>query len=179
MYSPFTLTLLAAALAAPPAMALQTGVPHPGLWFEANVGQAQTPVQFLARGAGATLFLLRGGEAHLRTPQAGLRMRLAGAASPAGRAIDPLPGRIHYLTGSDPKRWRTDVPTYSTIRFDSVYPGIDIVYHGSDRLEYDFIVAPEADPGIIMLEFTGTVLSSLRAISSSATVPNERGDGIG
>src|SRR5262249_42745719 len=52
--------------------------------------------------------------------------------------------------------WRTNVPTYGKVRYDAVYPGIDLVYYGNGRqLEYDFAVAPGADPGVIELDFEG------------------------
>ena len=86
-----------------------------------------------------------------------LRMRLAGAnatARPEGR--DELRGKVNYFIGSDPKQWRSGVSTYAKVRYQGVYPGIDLVYYGNQReLEYDFIVAPTADPGAIALTFDG------------------------
>lgn len=60
---------------------------------------------------------------------------------------DLLPGKSHYLVGKDPSRWRKNVPHYGKVRYRDVYPGIDLVYYGREgRLEYDWIVAPGADP---------------------------------
>jgi hypothetical protein len=37
-----------------------------------------------------------------------------------------------------------------------IYPGVDLVYYGTPRrLEYDFVVAPGADPDQIALAFDG------------------------
>jgi len=60
--------------------------------------------------------------------------------------------------GNDPKRWRTNVPQYARVRYEEIYPGIDLVYYGNQegRVEHDFIVAPGVDPGIITLAFQGT-----------------------
>ncbi|MGH8010613.1 MAG: hypothetical protein ACREQ3_26775, partial [Candidatus Binatia bacterium] len=53
-------------------------------------------------------------------------------------------------------QWRTDIPTYAKVKYQSVYPGIDLVYYGNQRrLEYDFIVAPGADPTVIRLAVDG------------------------
>src|SRR2546427_8518110 len=111
------------------------------LQFEQNQGQTDKSVRFLARGPGYGLYLT-GNEAVLAlgkpTPLA-LRMRLVGAA-PAPRVIglDELPGKANYFTGSDPAKWRTNVPTYAKVRYEQVYPGIDLVYYGNQRqLEYD------------------------------------------
>ena len=65
--------------------------------------------------------------------------------------VDLLPGKSNYLTGSDPAKWHTDIPTYAKVRYPDVYPGIDLVYYGNQegRLEHDFVVAPGADPNQI------------------------------
>jgi hypothetical protein len=72
--------------------------------------------------------------------QDSLRMRLLGA-NPAPRlvALDQLPGKSNYLIGRDPAKWRTNVPNYAKVKYQDVYPGVDLVYYGNQgRLEYDF-----------------------------------------
>jgi hypothetical protein len=90
-------------------------------------------------------------------PSTVLRMNLVGAnraAAVAGQ--NELEGRVNYLIGSDPAKWRTDVPTFGRVRYAEVYPGIDVIYYGNQRrLEYDFVVAPGRDARAIALEFTG------------------------
>ncbi len=131
------------------------------LSFEANTGQTDAQVRFLARGPGYTLFLT-GNEAVLSLPAAGraaadrfLRMRMMGAnANAVARGGEELPGSTNYLIGNDPKQWRTNVPSYARVTYAGVYPGVDLVYYGnqSGQLEYDFVVAPGADPSPIALE---------------------------
>ena len=131
------------------------------LSFEANQGQTDERVQFLARGDGYSLFLtptesvlaLRGPAAPGRV----LRMELLGGdpTTPA-TGLDELPGKSHYFVGNDPTQWRTNVPNYGKVRFAGVYPGVDLVYYGNQRqLEYDFVVAPGGDPSAIRLGFAG------------------------
>lgn len=126
--------------------------------FEPNLGQTDPRVRFVSRGPGRVLFLTPS-EAVLALggPERVLRMQLVGAnPSPAAEGREPLPGRSHYYRGSDPASWRTDVPRYARVQYREVYPGVDLVFHGSGRhLEYDFIVAPSADPGGIALRLTG------------------------
>jgi hypothetical protein len=85
------------------------------------------------------------------------RMQLAGVGGntePVGE--EQLPGTVNYFIGSDPAKWRTKVPTYAKVRYPSIYPGIDLVYYGNQRqLEFDFVVAPHADPRAIRLLFSG------------------------
>lgn len=90
-------------------------------------------------------------------PPAVLRLSLVGA-NPAAliRGEAPLLGTINYLRGRDPAAWRTGLSTYAKVRYESVYPGIDLVYYGNQgELEYDLIVAPGANPKVIALTFDG------------------------
>jgi hypothetical protein len=84
-------------------------------------------------------------------------MKLLGANRLARHhASDLQPGRSNYFLG-DRSRWRTDVPHYGRIEYEDVFPGITAVYHGTTQaLEYDFVVAPGAEPGKIRLSFDGT-----------------------
>jgi hypothetical protein len=134
--------------------------------FEANDGQTDSKVKFLSRGVGYGLFLTQS-EAVLSLQkessrgdngaQSTVRMKLIGA-DPASQmeGLDMLPGRSNYILGSDAKRWRRNVMSFAKVRYRSVYPGIDLIYYGNQRqLEYDFVVAPGADPNMIRLGFTG------------------------
>ena len=69
---------------------------------------------------------------------------------------NPLPGKINYFIGNDPSKWHTDIPSYGAVRYKGVYPGVDAVFYGNQqRLEYDFVVAPGADPKAIALNIEG------------------------
>jgi Beta-propeller repeat len=87
-------------------------------------------------------------------PPTTVRMNLVGANPKAPMVgLRELPGKVNYFVGNDPKKWRTNVSTYAKVRYKDVYPGIDLVYHGDQgQLEYDFVVAPGADPRAITLE---------------------------
>jgi len=82
-----------------------------------------------------------------------LRMKLLGAnQSTAILGTDELAARSNYFTGNDPAQWHTDVPNFARVKYESVYPGVDLVFYGNQRqLEYDFILAPGADPSAIRL----------------------------
>src|SRR5216683_2256933 len=86
-----------------------------------------------------------------------LRMQLV-RANPAARSwgLDDLPGKSNYFLGNDPQNWRTNVPTNAKVRYQGVYRGVYLVYYGNQQqLEYDFIVAPSADPRTIRLAIAG------------------------
>jgi hypothetical protein len=136
------------------------------LSFEPNVGQADKAVRFLARGAGYSV-LLADNETMLEP--AGIRMRLVNAnphATPIG--VDELRGKTNYLKGNDPSKWRTNMSTFGRVKYDEVYPGVDLAYYGRDgELEFDFIVKPGADPRAIRMRFEGM---------SHISIDSEHGD---
>ena len=140
------------------------GVPHGygnlPLQFQRNPGQAPSEAQFIARVQGSGLFLNAEGFT-LMTRQAStthaLRVRLEGARPGLqGEGLDRQ-GDTQFYSGHS-RRQLAGIPTYGRVQYHEVYPGVDIVYYGSQgRLEYDFAVAPGADPGMIHLTFAGAV----------------------
>ena len=129
--------------------------------FEPNQGQSDPQVTFLAHGNGYGLYLTSN-EAVLALPPQGqtrpiVEMQFAGAnsvASVAGTA--QLPGHSNYFIGNDPSRWRRNVPQFSRVQYRNLYSGIDLDFYGKQgRLEYDFEVAPGANPNQIVLNFKG------------------------
>ncbi|HLJ50590.1 MAG TPA: SBBP repeat-containing protein [Bryobacteraceae bacterium] len=135
--------------------------PHIPVRFEPNLGQANPNVLFLSRDDGFQVFLLRSEIDFFLTDSKGatraMRMKLGATATP--ERVTPeerLPGYSNYFIGSDPKAWHSDVPQYGKVRYRSLYPGIDMVYYSREaRLEYDFVVAPQADPSRIHLQYDG------------------------
>src|SRR5437870_3644449 len=133
------------------------------LSFEANQGQTDPQVKFLARGRGYTLFLspdeavfvLRKAKAEaqgenssplmrntsrLMAERVGdyeqtiLRMKLAGAnPAPEVVGVGELPGKSNYFVGNDPKKWRANLPTYAKVEYRRIYPGVNLVYYGNQR----------------------------------------------
>jgi len=154
------------------------------LHFEGNEGQADPRIKFLSHGRGFGLFLTsteallslskQNGPAstkdavstseqscNRKDPYSAphvIRMRVIGAHRNArASGEDELSGKINYLIGDDPSRWRTDISTYARVNYTGIYRGIDLVYHGDQgHLEYDFVVAPKANPHRIRLSFAGS-----------------------
>jgi hypothetical protein len=155
------------------------------LGFEINEGQTGADVKFVSRGRGYSVFLTgteavialkkstpqapdildkrrsphrRSGPEKTRDPGESkvVHMQLAGANS-SRRVVgmDELPGKVNYIIGNDPAKWRANIPTYAKVKYENVYPGVDLVYYGNQgQLEYDFVVAPGVDPHVIQLSFT-------------------------
>src|SRR5262245_44110924 len=144
--------------------------------FEANKGQTDAHVKFSARGAGYAVFLtgdetvlqLRKGKS--KSGETGeeqtavpsdeavvLRMKLADS-DPSGQVsgIGKLQTTSNYFIGNDPTAWRRGIANYSKVKYESVYPGIDLIWYGNQHLlEHDFLIAPGSDPSRIKLSFSG------------------------
>jgi len=133
------------------------------LSFEANQGQVDNQVRYLARGQGYTLFLTsQAAVLGLRKEGVGkptkwVRLVLQGAATaPEIAGEQMLPGESHYFVGNDPSQWRTKIPTFSRVRYQQVYPGVDLIYYGRQgRLENDFEVNAGTDPDMISWHVEG------------------------
>jgi len=142
------------------------------LSFVANYGQADKKVKFISRGSGYSLALapttFTFAVAEPRNKNA-VRSRasvlqanlLDGNAAAKLTGLERLPTRTNYFIGNDPRKWKTNVPNYAKVKYSAVYPGVDLVFYGSQNLlEYDFTVSPGTDPGVIALGFDG--ISDLR-----------------
>jgi uncharacterized repeat protein (TIGR01451 family) len=144
------------------------------LLFEANEGQTDARVKFIARGKsyrlaltahGATVDFARPVAQRAENPQSRpqpsqnsrIRMNLEGAnPEPKITGIEPLEAKTNYYLGNVPKAWHTDVATFGKVRYEKIYPGIDMVFYGNQgQLEYDLIVAPRAESKAIRLSFEG------------------------
>ena len=141
------------------------------LSFEANQGQVDEQVKYLARGQGYSLFLtpgaavlgLRSEGGDKRTQWVSLILR--GAAASAISGEQQLAGRNNYFVGSDPAQWRTNIPTFARVRYQQVYPGVDLIYYGRQgRLENDFEVNPGVNPKVISWRLEG--VANVRVDSS-------------
>jgi hypothetical protein len=159
--------------------------------FQLNEGQTAPQVDFLSQGSGYTLFLTPTesvlslqaptpapavpgalqapapaayvAAADQATTDSVVSMQLVGAsATPQVVGLDQLPGVSNYFIGNDPSQWHTDIPNYAQVDEQGVYPGVDLVYYGNQQqLEYNFTVAPGADPAVIRTTFTGAESATL------------------
>jgi hypothetical protein len=123
------------------------------LRFEPNLGQFRGHARFAARTArGAVLFTEDGFEI-----DSGVRVVFRGASRhPVITAEEPAATRLNYFIGKDARKWRANVGAFDRLRYHGLWPGIDVVFHGSERnLEYDFVVQPGADPWLARIGFRG------------------------
>ncbi len=132
------------------------------LRFEANLGQMNPDVRYAARSGGFLLLLTSQGPS-FRIPGSGrLDVSLVDSNhSPQMEALGRQSARIDSYVGPR-SHWRSNIPSYSRVRYRSVYPGVDVDYYGNQgQLEYDFVLAPGADPSRIRMKFGSEATLSL------------------
>jgi pimeloyl-ACP methyl ester carboxylesterase len=152
--------------------------------FEENKGQAGSGVKFLSRSRNYNLFLNADGsvlqfrdtecEAKRKLDKDSRGKTMISASKPckiyrlgmkmlgingeaAIQGTDELIAKSNYIIGNDSSKWQTGITNFQGVFYRGVYDGIDLVFRGAEqKLEYDFHVAPGADPNLIRLEFDGT-----------------------
>ena len=127
------------------------------LTFESNQGQTDARVKFLARVLGYTLFVTSDEAIFAARNGSVERMKLIGKKRTMRmEPLDRQPDSSNYFIGNDPSKWRTNIPNYTRMALRGVYPGIDLIFYGNQgRLEYDWVVAPGADPKQIRVQLVG------------------------
>ncbi|MBA3532295.1 MAG: SBBP repeat-containing protein [Ardenticatenales bacterium] len=140
-----------------------------------NAGHTHADVRFTTDALGGTIFFAgrevvlslpvrpgqpSGSAALVEHPQPParhvVRQRFEGTHQPTIQGTDELPGRAHVLQGADSASWQRNLPTYGTLRYPDLYPGIELRYSGSDgALKSTYTIAPGADPTQIRWRYAG------------------------
>src|ERR1017187_86259 len=130
------------------------------LVFERGLG----PHEYVSRGPNGSLHLTQGGVEFAAKDQPVVRLALSGSKPVEPEGSDLQASVSNYYLGQDSAKWRTGVAHYGQVRYLAVYPGIDLVFHGSERsVEFDFVVAAGADPARIRMRFEGVKKLHLNA----------------
>ena len=137
------------------------------LGFVENGGQMAEEARFFGRLGGMGVFFTEG-----KMVLQGRQMVDPGQDAPAGVNLflsfegasekvrlegrQELPGKVNFLKGKDPAKWATGLRTFASLCYSGLYDGIDLVaYENADRLEYDLVLLPGADPSRISLKCEG------------------------
>ncbi len=146
-------------------VAVMTNVASLPFSFIPNTGQiADRNISFTVKGSGSTLYFTPGEVIIDNVKNSGIngssgliRQSFPGAnPAPVISGIDELPGKVNYFLGRDPSGWRSDLPTYGSVMYYNLYPGIDLRYFGNEGyLKREFYIAPGVDPGRIAFRYDG------------------------
>jgi Beta-propeller repeat len=121
-----------------------------GAGFEVNRGQFPRDVLFADHRASAITYFTPSGPLVVDGGRV-MRLRFEG-----GRRTFAVHGEgasaavTNYFVGNDPSRWRRNVPSVATVRYDDVWPGVDVRFrHADGELEYDLLL----DAGVTRTSF--------------------------
>src|ERR1051326_7081184 len=145
------------------------------LYFVENRGQVDSRAVYYLHGKDKALYFTSTGIAFVLSPRAKeksemlvraayentppepwlLKLDFLNAAPTRPSAEEQTPAIVSYLKGPR-ERWKAGLRSYAKIVYADLWPGIDLVYSGtSDRLKYEFVVKPGADPRQIRLAYSG------------------------
>ncbi len=132
--------------------------------FEQNAGQSAPDTLFSARDARGTLEITTSGARAVlvRRDRDGnvssdsVALLFPGANWKIVEGLDKQSSTTNLIQGNRPDKWISGVPHFGAVRVKQAYPGIDIVFHSRNGLvEFDFEVAPGADPARARFSFPG------------------------
>ncbi len=157
--------LSATAKPADPAQRVKASLGSRPLTFEVNKGQADPQVKYIGRAAHYTIMMMPDGTTLRINAQATVQVKLQNAnTSPKVQGEDLRGSYSNYYIGNDPSKWIEHVAQFGKVRYQDVYPGIDVVYHADQRdVEYDFVVKPGIDPSQIHMAYEGVQNLSINA----------------
>ena len=96
------------------------------LSFVANYGQADKQVKFTSRGNGYSIALSPSTFMLAVTDSSRtyvIKSTLLGG-NPTAKisGLEPLSTKTNYFIGNDPRRWKTNIPSYAKVKYEDVYP---------------------------------------------------------
>ena len=129
------------------------------LSFIENRGQASDDAKFMVKTSHEAIYFTPSGvlfalSSENNTSIVGMSFENAGPNRLSGE--DVLPGTANFFIGNNSSQWITDISTYSSIKYESLYPGIDLIFKGTDgNLKHELLLKPGADPAKIVLTYSG------------------------
>ena len=145
---------------------------QPG-FFVPNLGQWDHTARFVHRSGPMTLFLEdRGwvlklvdrpiesdatpedGDVERKTRAVALKMTFEGDEHvPEIVGENKFGGHHNYFLGKDESRWRNGVPLYGSVRYENLYPGIDLRLREMNGVPvYDLLLQPGADLSLVIVD---------------------------
>jgi hypothetical protein len=133
--------------------------------FVPNLGQWDHAAKFVHRSGLMTLFLKGRGwvvDLRERPDQRGnravaLQMTFEGDARvPQLIGEEKSSAHHNYFLGNEENRWHTGVPLFGSVRYENLYPGIDVRLRDANGVpEYDLLLKPGADLAAVDVHVEG------------------------
>lgn len=120
------------------------------LSFIENRGQSSDDVKFMVKTSGQTVFFTPSEVVFaLSSNNSSSVVRLAFEDSKPREIVGEgrLLGTANFFIGNDLSNWVRHIPTYGAIRYKDIYPGVDLVFKGTEaRLKHELVLNSGIDP---------------------------------
>lgn len=129
------------------------------LSFIENQGQFSSDVKFMVKTSLETIYFTPSDVLFAlssKNDTSIIRMSFVGAGPRKLVGEGLLPGTANFFIGSNSSKWITDISTYDSVKYESLYPGVDLVFKGTEgNLKHELLLRPGADPDEIILAYNG------------------------
>jgi hypothetical protein len=147
---------------ASPNVRIESGFGKVPLQFIPNEGQVEGDAAFYVQGRDKVIFFEpRGLTFALAGKDAGqpgwaVKLDFVGANGiPGPESLERSDTVVSFFKGA-PEDWKTGLRASTKIIYRDLWPGVDLVYSGTyDRMKYEFVVLPGADPSRIRMAYRG------------------------
>ncbi len=153
---------------APGALTVEPNYGKMPLYFIPNRGQMDERVDYYLQGKDKAVYFTSEGltfvlneksaksESTVGPRRSAVKLDFVGATADVRPSGEEKTGAIVSYFKGKPEEWKAGLPTYSRIVYKNLWPGIDLAYYGTvDKMKYEFIVAPGADPSLVRLAYRG------------------------
>ncbi|MBN2490635.1 MAG: hypothetical protein JXQ29_07290, partial [Planctomycetes bacterium] len=145
--------------AAPEAGGIEAALAELPIYFVSNEGVCADEVSHYVPGADKTLYFTPAGFVfQLQGKARGwiVKLEFVGANPDVAPQGEQRQEAVFSYFRGPREDWKTGLPTFARLVYRELWPGIDLVYSGNvNRLKYEFVVAPGADPARIRLRYCG------------------------
>ncbi|MGK7390349.1 MAG: gliding motility-associated C-terminal domain-containing protein [Candidatus Cyclobacteriaceae bacterium M2_1C_046] len=154
---------------------------NPPFTFYKNIGQWKKEIEYAGSVSGGKIFLMKdaiiynfydqqaiadkhfnSSNSALKTSSAplldahALKIHFLNSSTQSLSSIKEHPVNYNFFLGKNKENWASDVSAYEEVKYNELYPGIDLHYYAADgQLKYDFIISPGTDPKVIQIKYTG------------------------
>jgi hypothetical protein len=129
--------------------------------FEQNNGQSSDSVQYLLRNNNHSFkFNVKGfsiSKTHQNSQAKPINIEIIDGAPQSITGVGKVKTQSNYFIGKSKSQWITNVPHFEKIKYQEIYPNIDLVFYLTEKeeLEYDFVVHPGGKVEDISLRLNG------------------------
>jgi Beta-propeller repeat len=124
--------------------------------FVENRGEVEPGIRYIGTGPEFKAWFANSGVIFQQGSAKAKMDFVGGSPTSTIEAVEPTGAKANYFRGHDPARWKTDLPLFAGLRYQGVWPGIEIRFKAdSSRTKAEYVLDPGAGISEIRLRFDG------------------------